>query len=100
MKGYDWISVNDQLPEDKQIVLVCYKNDHVYNPQICVMEFWKGRTKEQLSEYSAIYFCDENGNNMKPYAWKCLHSHFALFGQDATHWMPLPDLPKEWQNRN
>ena len=59
--------------------------------------FYKGRTAEEMKKLSfgTIYGCDEYGNNKKPYNWHCPHSHMVWFGQYVTHWMPLPEPPKE-----
>ena len=35
---------------------------------------------------------DEHDNNRKPYKWD-VQGPGSYFGQDVTHWMPIPDSP-------
>lgn len=34
------------------------------------------------------------GNNLVPYYWKADGGPMEWFGQNITHWMPLPEPPK------
>ena len=77
--GSKWIPVTERLPEDdlpkgskvKQIkVLTALKSD-------------KGvRTIRSQMRYRMTWY------NSAPWAWKCS-------GSEITHWMPLPEPPKE-----
>lgn len=61
----EWISVNDRLPEDISTCLALNYNHHVLG------FYWKGKGWFETS------IADKN----------------KLTG--VTHWMPLPELPKE-----
>lgn len=61
-----WISVRDELPQDRKCVLcLCEGNIRM----VLRLHFWKG-----------VWYKDES------------HSYFLTF---VTHWMPLPEPPKE-----
>lgn len=91
-----WIPVTERLPEDGQVVLCLWWNIHcVESDNYTVMHFRKGRTAEELKDAKFFRGCDQWGNNKKPYCWDSVHGALSLFGQDVTHWMPLPEPPKE-----
>lgn len=98
-KGYckqEWISVEDKLPENGQMVLIYDGNAYQWKPTISCAIFQKGKTKEQLKEegYKTMSGADEYGNNKKPYRWCSGNSPMNWHGQMVTHWMPLPETPK------
>lgn len=43
---------------------------------------------------------DEFGNNLVPYQWEACGFPRDWWGQDVTHWMPLPDVPCETRERH
>lgn len=103
----EWISVKDALPEDDVPVLVVV--DSVFTAKhITVAYIKKGITIEQRErmkrgdfsdqgcypgrEYD-FYGADQWANNKVPYKWYVCRTHKTWFGQDVTHWMPLPELP-------
>ncbi len=61
-----WISVKDRLPEEEVSILMCNDED------IVVGCMWKHSKNGKIH-------------------WSCVDDYFG----DATHWMPLPELPKE-----
>lgn len=109
----EWISVNDELPEDGEEVLI-------WVGKIQVARIYKGITGEEREkmengelpnpseigwslstgyvsmERSKIYRnCDVFGNNLVPYCWESTSGPMEWFGQSVSHWMPLPNAPKE-----
>lgn len=90
-----WISVTERLPEDGQIVLCYWYNIHcATRDNYTAMRFRKGRTAEQLVSVKSYNSSDQWGNNLRPYCWDDPHGPLSLFGQDVSHWMPLPEPPK------
>lgn len=63
-----WISVVERLPEDERSVLTV--NGH---GEIRIMGLWSKRGDE----------------------WTWLHNGRMMHYNDITHWMPLPEPPKE-----
>ena len=78
-KGYEdgkpkWISVKDRLPEDEELVLILYKNGAMF------------------VGYCGKQYCDfERRWRIKT----ALNSTKLLNLGRVTHWMPLPEPPKE-----
>jgi hypothetical protein len=94
-----WIPVEEQLPKDGEVVIVYFGNQNTRS-KISIVRFEKGISKqerEDLKESNPERFrtyksSDEDGNNKRPYIWKNLGPG-SYFGQEATHWMPLPGTP-------
>ena len=63
-----WISVKESLPEDQRSVLTV--NGH---GEIRIMGMWSKRGDE----------------------WTWVHNYRMMHYNDITHWMPLPEPPKE-----
>ena len=92
----NWISCDNKLPQNNQIVLVKWNNIHCCREEnYSVMRFQKGRTTEELKNATYFYGEDEWGNNKKPYNWKDPHGPLSLFGQEVSHWMPIPEFINE-----
>jgi hypothetical protein len=95
-KMSEWISIEDQLPENNQRCLIWDKNCHVSVDgtestiiHVYAANFHKGEHK--TDHWS---FCDSGfGNNQYPWAWT--DGAQTWFSQDVTHWMPLPNPPEE-----
>jgi len=95
----DWISVKDKLPNDNQYVLGIHTrgtwrdSDDPVKVNYVVLKFERGKDMSNPKIGDAITSNDKNGNNLVPYGWNTFGpDHF--FGQDISHWMPLPDKPK------
>lgn len=93
-----WIACDEQLPEDRQLVITYSPKSQMSKINICTFE--KGISKTEREElklsgderhlrYSGA---DEDGNNRRPYRWK-VQGPGSYFGQEVTHWMPIPDSP-------
>lgn len=68
-RNFPWISVKDKLPENDDLVLTFYYNMRSINKKIGYhIGFYNGEYWQESTEYTQI---------------------------DVTHWMPLPQLPKE-----
>lgn len=72
----EWISVNDRLPKEFEDVLVCAINEY-------------GETYEKGEKYLAldrmVRWMDKTPTSFRTDRY---------YGK-VTHWMPLPDSPKE-----
>ena len=97
----DWIRVEDQLPKHGINVIATYKNS-VGRDRIIVghyLERWKEESgcdvdvNDEYSEKLDGYFYKEGWyeqqDNWNDYASITVHEG------EVTHWMPLPDPPKE-----
>lgn len=95
-----WISVEDELPENNQTVLIYFPYSALIETcHIGVARFVKGlANKERLdrndSRSKTWMFGDEGGNNLVPYRWAAENGPCSWFGQEVTYWKPLPKLPK------
>lgn len=100
----EWISVEDSLPDEGKFVLVLVKtvrdSEDEYGSRHRVMRIRKGLTAKQRKEveiaqgYERSYGNnDQHENNLVPYKWQDAGSCNS-FGQEVTHWQPLPDHHK------
>lgn len=89
----EWISVKDRLPEDGQWVLGHFPNE----PWICdspsfqksaIVQFLRGDSNPT----NIIKSADRHGGNLVPYEWQTFGPS-SFYGQEASHWMPLPTPP-------
>lgn len=65
----EWISVKERVPDDWKRVLVCIRHKH--NPE------------DGYREIGILHWT-------KPYGWSMKDNYYEI-----THWMPLPEPPKE-----
>ena len=111
MDNFNWISINNCLPADGELVLTWFGG-------YAVAKFEKGITQEQRAAMKSgetedpieevysqntgyIYVprsdiyreSDVCFNNQVPFCWTLLNGSF-LRGQDVSHWAPLPEAPK------
>lgn len=49
----------------------------------------------EVKRSMSIRRADEWGNNKVPYFWVAPEGPMQWNGQDVSHWMPLPEYPKE-----
>ena len=101
----EWISVKDRLPEENEYVLIwCIGEIQVARIEKGISEEERAKMKRgelpdpeirRGRKRSSCYFgCDVQGNNEVPYRWEANGGPMDWFGQDVTHWMPLPQPPK------
>ena len=112
----NWISVDVSLPEDKAYVLIwetqtgsmqvarCDKGisrierekmrrGEIENPLISVSSGNFDTGRKAVYRSSLYYGADEHGNNRRPYCWIANGGPMTWFGQEVSHWMPLPERP-------
>jgi hypothetical protein len=108
-----WISVEDELPEENKYVLIWVGEVQVARIEKGITEedrdkMRKGEIEDKIecgwslptgtmpSKRSEIYKeCDVRWNNLVPYCWKANGGPMSWFGQDVTHWRPLPENPSK-----
>ena len=73
-----WISVEDRLPKEVEVVLCVTDNSKLF----------MGYTKYELKASSIIWFVDVNSNEV---------GNNKL--EETTHWQPLPPPPKEEEKK-
>ena len=78
--NFEWISVKDKLPNEDGDYLCCWGNKYIR-----IYSFAKN-----LSKIDRYDFCG------KKTGWYDLDSEWGYYEiSSVTHWMPLPELPKE-----
>lgn len=79
-----WIPVTERLPEDRQKIL-CYKQGKYAS---CVMTAAYSQCLEK--------YCDIDFHGVKHGGFFDYDSEYGYYElRDVTHWMPLPEPPKE-----
>jgi hypothetical protein len=92
-----WIPCNVALPENGQKVIIFAPKAQMSTWAIC--NFEKGISMEERRQMEgterAITYtaADEHNNNRRPYCWRKMGPG-TYFGQDVTHWLPLPKNPE------
>lgn len=87
LKGQDWISVKDRLPEEYTHVLVC-EECHVDYPDAGMFDVKRSLVKEG---YWSRGFDGGEGRGW----YHCIQPDMAKKISGVTHWMPLPEMPEE-----
>lgn len=86
----EWISVKDRLPEPEQEVLLCTREIETY-----------GKHNEKKKIYRNIYIGYLDGHEwITFYCYGCeyifrMNEKFPNETIEVTHWMPIPEPPKE-----
>ena len=102
-----WISVKDRLPEPEQEVFVCVKSKISNYRYVCcamhVPENWYRQSSDFCWDFEC---CDEYDEEQDDYIvkqgwYESIHNwdDYSVVGIEdiVTHWMPIPEPPKEEQ---
>ena len=82
MYNIEWISVEDRFPEPYDWVLVCNSPKGTNEPRSINIWRWSGEEWDSINQ----------GHADSPTFSDIIHT---LFYDEITHWMPLPNPPKE-----
>ena len=106
----NWVSCDDSIPKEDNKYILGWDGDYR------IVKIEHGLSKEEREKMksgeledpyvggwscsgysechrsSAYEFCDEDGNNLVPYAWSTNNGH-NIFGKDIKFWKSLPDPP-------
>lgn len=80
----DWVRCSDRMPEQYTFVLVFATTKGTNEPNPKTLARWNGKEWEFLAEY-----IDKTGYGV------CQDLEWDVDPQEITHWMPLPEAPKE-----
>ena len=88
------IAVTERLPEDGQRVLIFVPTSPHGEHRRGWHTAWFQQGKVARGEIGEVIApADQWGNNKRPYRW--VQHPAAWFGQQVSHWLPLPPDPKE-----
>ena len=87
----EWISVEDRFPPDQEPVLVLCFFDYKNLPKEkeYSIGYYSVEARKWFPSYQGIEFYGEGGE---------LDTAYLGDGGYITHWMPLPEPPKDKQN--
>lgn len=101
-----WISVKDRLPENEETVLISAVRKCASKHWNVVMTafYTDGKLHTEDSSFAwdsecvEMEYCEETDDYIIPEGWweavEC-GDEFSAVGLFVTHWMPLPEAPKE-----
>lgn len=100
-----WISVEDRLPEPEQEVIVCCESQISKYKYVCCAFHIPENWYRESSKFNWFYdSCDEYDEEQDDYVvnkgwYESIHNwdEYSTIGIDdaVTHWMPIPEPPKE-----
>lgn len=102
-----WISVEERLPENEERVFITERHEGFYGKpwSVAMTAFHTdGKTLAEDSDYNwsegsvEMQYDEEADDFIVPEGWwedvQC-GDEFSMVNGRVTHWMPLPELPKE-----
>jgi hypothetical protein len=95
-----WIPVSERLPESGVIVLACYTN-RAGNVRRIRAQWVAAKTSEYMADGDFGEYDEATDTYYDPEGWyECIdnwgdYSSVMVGEGEITHWMPLPDAPKE-----
>lgn len=107
MKRGEWISVEDRLPENEEDVIIAYAREGLRGDvYVCVgMAFHtdgKTTTEDSVYTWQTDYIDMDYDEDADAYIvpegwWESVSfgEEFSAVDDKVTHWMPLPEPPKE-----
>lgn len=111
-----WIPVTERLPKEGEYVMIFVGECQVARLEKGISAEERSRMVQGIIDDPIVGYsdwdkrpvkrsdvfkrCDEQGNNKVSYIWIANGGPMQWFGQDATHWMPLPEPPKEGGGEN
>ena len=82
----EWITVKDKLPDKDGVYLCCWSVSYSDKPCIGIYSFAKKLRKVDKYDFQGINRA----------GWYDYDSEVGYWEKNGvTHWMPLPELPKE-----
>ena len=96
----DWISVDDQLPETRQRVIVCFTNSHGKKWVTCA-EYIAPKNVLEEDYMDQEYTDGGDYDEEKDCYWTTSGWYESNYGaetkwmlnDEVTHWMPMPNAP-------
>jgi hypothetical protein len=102
-----WIKVSDELPPENKYILAIHNrgtwldSDDQEHVNCVVVKMVKGISMEERDLLDGTdprkreyWIGDEQSNNLVPYIFSGFGPG-SFFGQQITHWMPLPEPPND-----
>ena len=98
-----WVSVDDRLPESRQVVIICFEYElkgviHQKQTMATYVSYMTVLASDFMED-DQIFDCDYNKEEDEYYTPKGFYEfqyaadiHY-LVNEKVTHWMPLMDLP-------
>lgn len=84
----EWISVNDQLPEEGKVIII-YGRPSIYEYPDYVCKLGQVEVEAVMTSFDQYA-----GEEQKCLHFNSLDGEISFYLENITHWMPLPDPPE------